>query len=136
MVFLSITSSGPVITRTTYWQSPDARSGCLYLSTNHETLRILVPPAAEHVLAELPPIGTLVELHRGMRNGRETYRLIWLNDPVAPYVVEIDLRLCDRRWPDDESGTVAALIWYTAGEVYDVRERRRELVQIGDVIAS
>jgi len=136
MTFLSITSSGPVIIRTTYWQSSQARSGFLYLSTNHETLRILVPPAAEHVLAKLPPIGTLVELRRGTRNGYETYRLTWLSDPAAPHVVEIDLRLCDRRWPDDEDGTVAKLIWYTAGGGYDVQERRRELVQIGDVIAS
>lgn len=30
----------------------------------------------------------------------------------------------------------AKLIWYTAGDGYDVQERRRELVQIGDVIAS
>lgn len=125
-----------MIIRTTYWQSPQAQSGRLYLSTNQETLRILVPPAAERVLAELPAIGTVVDLRRGTRDGYETYRLTWLSDPVAPYVVEIDLRLCDRRWPDDEAGTVAKLIWYTAGDGYDVRERRRELVQIGDVIAS
>ena len=136
MAFHSITSSGPVITRTTYWQSPEARCGYLYLSTSHETLRILVPPAAEHVLTELPPIGTLVDLRRGTRDGYETYRLTWLSDPAAPHVIEIDLRLCDRRWPDDEDGTVAMLIWYTAGDGYDVQERRRELVQIGEVIAS
>jgi hypothetical protein len=32
---------------------------------------------------------------------------------------------------------VAGLIWYTAGEeLAAVHERRRELVQIGDVVAS
>src|SRR5947209_12988485 len=107
MADFSITSSGPAITRTSYWGSSLAFAGRLYLSTNHETLRMLVPPAAEHVLAELPPIGTAVDLRRGSRNGNETYRLIWQSDPIAPYVVGIDLRLCDRRWQDDEQGTVA-----------------------------
>jgi hypothetical protein len=135
--FFSVTSSGPVITRTTYWDSPEARRGCLYISTNHETLRILVPPLAEHVLAGLPPIGTQVDLRLGSRGGYETYRLIWQSDPSSPHVVEIDLRLCGRRWPDAEAGTVAKLIWYTMGEEGDaVQERRRELVQVGDVVAS
>lgn len=137
MVGFAITSSGPVITRTTYWYSSEARRGCLYLSTNHETLRILVPPVAEHVLAELPPVGTTVDLRRGMCNGYETYRLSWLHDRGVLHVVEIDLRLCDRRWPEAEDGTVATLIWYTAAEDADaVHERRREQVQIGEVVAS
>lgn len=130
----SITSSGPLITSTTYWYSPEACRGCLHLSSSHETLRILVPRAAEHVLADLPPIGTLVDLQPWKRNGDDLYRLTWRSEP--PHVIEIDLRLCDRRWPRDEDGTVAKLIWYTAGEGYEVRERRCELVQIGDVVAS
>src|SRR4051812_13767900 len=106
MIGFAITSSGPAITRTTYWYSPEARRGCLYLSTNHETLRILVPPLAEHVLAKLPPIGTAVDLQRCMRDGCETYRLTWLHDHAVLHVVEIDLRFCDRRWPDEVDGTV------------------------------
>lgn len=136
MVGFAITSSGPAITRTTYWYSPEAHRGCLYMSTNHETLRILVPPVAEHMLAELPPIGTTADLRLSTRDGYEMYRLTWHRDHRVLHVLEIDLRLCDRRWPDDEDGTVAKLIWYTAGEADAVYERRRELVQIGEVVAS
>jgi hypothetical protein len=150
MTWISVTSSGPAVTATDYWFSVQADMGHLYLSSWHETLRILVPPKAEHVLAGLPPVGTAVELRRGTRDAYasaadlrqgtrtayETYRLTWLVAP--PHIVEIDLRLSDRRWPSDEDGTVAKLIWYSPvdGDMYGVRERRREVIQIGDVIAS
>lgn len=149
MTWLSHVSSGPVLLRTNYWQTAEARRGLLCLSSTHETVRVLVPPASEHMLTELPPLGTLVELRRGtheayasiadfragIRTPFETYRLTWLSDP--PHVIEIDLRQSDRRWHEDEDGTVAALVWYTAvGQGEEVQERRRELIQIGDVVAS
>lgn len=133
---VEITNDGPAITRTSYWRTPHARRGLLYLSVNAGALRILVPTPTGHLLADLPAIGTPVELERSAYQDSETYRFLWLDDPRNPYAVEIDQRQCDRRLPRAEDGRILPLIWYTPVGVWGVVERRRESVQLERTVTS
>lgn len=133
---ITIKNDGQTITETTYWATPHADKGLLYLSINAGALRLLVPAASAQLLSELPPVGTPCELTRSRLQGEEAYRLAWLDDPEEPYEVEIDVRQCDRRLASAENGRILTLICYTRGVGDGVREARREQIQIGREVAS
>ncbi len=133
---IEISNDGAAITRTSYWRTEHAKQGLLYLSINAATLRLLVPPAVQRLLRELPPVGTPCELTRAVLDGRETYQLAWLDDAESPYVVEIDQRQCDRRWPKADEGRILSLVWYGQVGVWGVVEQRREQIQLGEDVAS
>lgn len=136
MIEIEIENDGPAILRTTYWRTEHAKRGLLYLSVNAATLRLLVPPAVQRLLGELPPVGTPCELVRSVLAGRDTYQFAWLDDAISPYVVEIDQQQIDRRWPSAEDGRILSLVWYGQVGVWGVVEQRRELVQLGEDVAS
>lgn len=128
------------ITRTSYWRTPHARRGLLYLSVNAGAIRVLVPDAIRReLLSGLPPVGRPVTITRGEWQRRATYVLQW-DEPaetgLEPYSIDIDQEQSDRRWPSAEDGRIVPLIWYTAVGVWGVHEARREQVQIGEVVAS
>ena len=50
---ITITNNGPAIASTNYWESEHAMGGLCYLSGNAGTWRLLVPPEAETLLAEM-----------------------------------------------------------------------------------
>lgn len=133
---IEVVNEGPAIVRTSYWRTEHAKRGLLYLSINAATLRLLVPPPVQGLLAELPPVGTPCELVRSVLVGRETYQLAWLDDVDSPYVVEIDQQQCDRGWPTAEEGRVLSLVWYGRVGVWGVVEQRRERVQLGEDVVS
>lgn len=61
---LIITNDGPLITRTNFWQTPLARAGKFYCSTNAGAFRLLVP--AQHLSAVREMRGALeVVVSRG-----------------------------------------------------------------------
>lgn len=138
---IEIVNNGPTITRTSYWRTPHARRrGLLYLSINAGTIRVLVPPPIERkLLSGLPPVGRGVTITRGTWQGRATYVIQW-DEPadtgLDPYSIDIDQEQSDRRWPAAEDGRILPLVWYTPVGVWGVREARRELVQLGEVVAS
>jgi hypothetical protein len=136
---IEISNDGPAITRTSYWRTPHARRGLLYLSINAATLRLLVPPKIEQLLRDLPPVGRPLTLTRAQWSGVATYVFQW-DEPaetgLEPYSIDIDQRQCDRALSSDEDGRVLSLVWYTQLGVWAVREARREQVQIGELVAS
>jgi hypothetical protein len=137
---IEIHNDGPAITRTSYWRTPHARRGLLYLSINAATIRVLVPDAIRReLLTGLPPVGRAVTLTRSEWQGRPTYVLQW-DEPaetgLEPYSIDIDQEQSDRAWPSAEDGRILSLVWYTQVGVWGVREARREQVQLGVVVAS
>ena len=129
-----ISNDGPAVTRTGYWRTEVARAGFVYLTINDSTLRVLLPPGVELLLEALPPVGTALELSCGTSRfkPRAIYKLTWLDT----FSIDIDQEQCDRPWPSIEEGRIVTLIWYTQVGEDGVCERRRELVQLGDVVAS
>lgn len=137
---IEIVNSGPAITRTSYWRTPHARRGLLYLSVNAATIRVLVPDAIRReLLSGLPPVGRAVELSRNVWQGRGTLVLQWDEPPetgLEPYSVDFDAAQCDRVPSLTEDGRILPLVWYTQVGVWGVHEARREQVQLGEVVAS
>lgn len=127
---IETTNDGPRLVSTTYWSTEHARRGLLYLSVNAGAVRLLVPDAASYVLDELPEEGTPATLGRGRWQGREVYRLTWLDDPTDPYVVEIDARQADRLLPASEAGRLVPLVWYRQEGQRGAQEVRRETVEV------
>ncbi len=124
---ISIVNGGPAIVSTTYWSTDHARAGLIYLSINAGALRLLVPDAVRgELLGSLPPVGTEcdVAIDRG------TVRVVWLDDPVEPYEIEIDARQCDRRPLPEDDGRVLSLVMYGAVGRDGVVEIRREAATI------
>jgi hypothetical protein len=124
---LEIHNDGPEIVRTNYWRSDASLTGALLLSVNHGTLRLLVPPNAEHLFVLLPEEGTRIELWCDDVKGKPTLRLVWPDDAFS---LEIDQ--CDQPWSRSEDGRLAQLIWYTQVGTCGVAERRRERAEIFD----
>ena len=124
---MRIENAGPVVLRTDYWATPHAARGYVYLSANAGTVRLLIPPAALPILAEVPPVGTPATLQR--EHGR--YVLAWEDgNPEGPYVLEIDERQADRRIPASDRGRKIPLVWYVRAEAVSAREARREEVTL------
>lgn len=86
-----------------------------------------MPPSLEHLLPNLPPIGTPAEIANDIDTGRPMYRLAWLDDPADPIVIDQQGR---GDLPRSAVGRVVPLIWYTAAGETGMVERRREQVRI------
>lgn len=120
---LTIRNSGQAVVATNYWSTPHAANGLLYISINAGAIRVLVPPATAYLLAELPPVGTPCRYEQGER----TCRIVLLDDPADPYVIEVDARQVDRRLPAEDRGRTVPLLWYIPGDGPEaVRLARRE----------
>lgn len=138
---ISIVNNGPAILSTSYWSTEHAKRGLLYLSINAATIRVLVPRATKHALDDLPPVGRAVTLTRSTWEGASTLVLQWDEQPgsgLEPYSIDVDARQCDRIPSAAEDGRVLPLVWYVpvVGYAQQVREVRREQVQLGEVVAS
>lgn len=130
---LVIVNTGPGIASTNYWSSPAGRGGYLHLSPSAGALRILVPPTVEHLLGNLPKVGTSAEIANDRDSGRPVYRLVWLDDPTEPIVID-QQGIGDL--PRAAVGRVVPLVWYVAAGETGVMERRREQVRISEVVTS
>lgn len=125
---ISIANEGPTVVSTTYWATEHAARGLLYASVNAGAVRVLVPPATERLLDDLPPEGTRATIR--WRDGRCTITLY--DRPSDPYGIEIDERQTDRRPPASDRGRVVPLVWYVQDGTEGVREVRRDArVRIG-----
>lgn len=123
---VTVTNDGQRVLSTNYWSTPHAARGLLWLSWNAGALRVLIPPAAEHLLQELPPPGTPVTYHQR----QATRTLLYEDDPEQPYAVEVDARQCDRTLPPSDDGKVASLLWYGQEGEQGVRLLREERLTI------
>lgn len=130
MITITNSNDGSAVISTTYWSTDHARAGLLYLSINAGAVRILVPRSATTLLADLPPVGTEVELRRRVEGERTMLQILYLDIPTEPYEVAIDQRQSDRWIAAEDLGRVLPLIWYGEGEGEGVVEVRRETIAV------
>ena len=102
------------------------------MSVNAGALRMLVPSAVRHLLADLPPVGTRCDLRTSTLEGQPSYELTWHDDPEQPYAVQISQLQCDRRLGAADDGRELPLIWYLPFQRDGVNEARRETITIGE----
>jgi hypothetical protein len=123
--FIEVLSDGPRVVATSYWSSPHAQSGYVWISVNAGAVRVLVPPAAERrPLAELPPAGTPCLYVQDGRSGAR--RIVYLDDPASLWVLEVGAAQADRTLPPGEHGRKVRLLWYGQDGERGVRLLRDE----------
>lgn len=111
---------------TDYWTTPQARRGLPWLSWREGTLRVLVPPASERLLGELPPPGTPVTYVERPA----TRLLVYEDNPERPYAVEVDARQCDHVFLPGDDGRTFPLLWYVRDGEDGARLVREEEVTV------
>ncbi len=119
---IHIANDGQAVVSTSYWSTPHADAGYLYVSINAGAIRVLVPAATAYLLDELPPVGTPCEYRQGAR----ICSIILLDDPADPHAIEVDAQQVDRRLLASDVGRTVPLLWYVQGGMKGVRLARRE----------
>lgn len=127
-----LVTAGPAITWTNYWASARALAGYPCLAYVAGALQILVPPFGEHVLEQLPAVGSRVEIWEDLGEGCAVYRLLWFD---AELRVQHELLVEEENWfgyyPRIDVGRTVPLVWYTQIGEGNVLERRREQILLG-----
>lgn len=101
-------NDGQAVTSTDYWDTPHAGRGLCYLSGNAGALRLLVPPAAEAMLAEMRT-GKRVVIEPSISEPG-CLDLVFEDGTDAPFFLAIDRKQIDRAL---EPGRAVPLIVYT-----------------------
>jgi hypothetical protein len=104
-----IENDGPAIRATDYWQSEHASAGLCYLSGNAGHWRLLVPEAAEGLLAEMRT-GRRATIEPSMVNER-CWDIVFDDGSSSPYCLTIDKRQVDRAV---ETGRATLTVWTEA----------------------
>ena len=93
---ITITNNGQAVAGTNYWQTEHANVGMLYLSGNAGALRLLVPEAAEGMLAEMRT-GKRVTIEPSVHlPGGQCVDLVFEDGTDAPFSVAVDRKQMDR----------------------------------------
>ena len=93
---ITITNNGQAIAATNYWQTEHARAGMLYLSGNAGALRLLVPEAAEGMIAEMRTGKRVTIEPTVLLPGRPCVDLVFEDGTNTPFSVALDRRQIDR----------------------------------------
>lgn len=92
---IEIGNNGSEITYTNYWDSEHARCGFCYLSANAGVWRLLVPPEAETMLADIKT-GTSVLIEPSTQEPGRCWDVVFDDGTDAPFMIVIDKRQLDR----------------------------------------
>lgn len=112
---IEIQNAGQDIARTNYWSTEHASAGLLYLSGNAGTWRLLVPPAAEHMLDEMRT-GKSVTIEPSISDSR-CWDIVFEDGTDSPFAVALDKRQVDRKM---EPGKAVFSAWTQSGKVLDL----------------
>jgi hypothetical protein len=115
MHLISITNSGPDITATNYWETEHAHGGFCYLSANAGTWRLLVPPEAETLLAEMRT-GKKVSIEPSLHAPGRCWDVVFDDGTSSPFSVAIDKKQVDRAMLP---GRCRLTVWTVGGKVLD-----------------
>lgn len=110
---ITITNNGQALTGTNYWETDHAAVGMLYLSGNAGALRLLVPEAAEGLLAEMRT-GKRVTIEASVHlPGGQCVDLVFEDGTAAPFSVALDRRQIDR--PLQCAADIPFTVWTEGG---------------------
>lgn len=113
---IEISNNGAEIASTNYWDTEHAHSGFCYLSGNAGTLRLLVPPEAEVMLAEMRT-GRTVTIEASMHMPGQCWDVVFEDGTDSPFSVAIDKKQLDRKL---EKGSCRLAVWTSRGKVLDL----------------
>jgi hypothetical protein len=91
---ISTVNEGALLVSTSYWQTEHASAGLCYLSGNGGAWRLLVPKAAETLLAEMRT-GARATIEPSVRSS-ECWDVVFEDGADTPFSVSIDRRQVDR----------------------------------------
>lgn len=112
---IEVGNDGPRIAATNYWQSEPAGRGLCYLSGNAGAWRLLVPAAAENLLAEMRT-GTRVTIEPSIR-AAGAFDVVFEDGTDSPFSITLDKRMIDRAMT---SGQCAFTVWTARGLELDL----------------
>ncbi len=95
---IHIKNNGQEIVETNYYDTPNARAGYFYLSTNAGCFRLLVPDSQLSVLSELST-GREIIISRGPwpeQRKKDALELLFEDDSDNPFSLHILPEQCDR----------------------------------------
>ncbi len=90
-----IGNNGPEIASTDYWTTEHALAGLCYLSGNAGALRLLVPKAAEGMLAEMRT-GVSVTVKKSIPESDRCVDVVFEDGTDSPFALTLDRKLLDR----------------------------------------
>lgn len=94
-MMISIGNNGQDVASTNYWETEHAFSGLCYLSANAGALRLLVPEAAESMLAEMRT-GKSVTIEKSISDPKQCVDIVFEDGSEAPFAVALDRKQIDR----------------------------------------
>ena len=110
---IKIANNGQDLASTDYWETEHASAGLLYLSANAGALRLLVPEAAEGLLAEMRT-GKRVTIKPSMHMpGGQCVDLVFEDDTDSPFSVAVDRKQIDR--PLQRGAGLPFTVWTEGG---------------------
>jgi hypothetical protein len=107
-------NDGQKITSTNYWQTEHANVGMCYLSANAGALRLLVPEAAQGMLAEMKT-GHSVTIEESLHAPGQCWDIVFEDGSESPFSLAIDKKQLDR--PLTPGKGVPFTIWTEGGLV-------------------
>lgn len=108
---IEIANNGPDIEFTNYWATEHASAGLCYLSVNAGTLRLLVPAAAEGLIAEMKT-GKRASIEPSMHDPR-CIDIVFDDGTDSPFSLAIDPKQIDRAL--GKNGVAALTVWTSRG---------------------
>lgn len=107
---IEIVNDGPGIVRTNYWDLEHARRGLCYLSGNAGVWRLLVPPEAETMLAEMKT-GHRVSIEPSVHLAGHV-DVVFEDGTDYPFSVAVDPKQVERKL---EAGDCYLAVWTRRG---------------------
>lgn len=115
-LMIEIQNDGPEILSTNYWQTEHAQHGLLYLTGNGGTWRLLVPPAAGEMIAEMRT-GKSVTIEPSIQAPGRCWDIVFEDGTESPYAVALDKQQVDRKM---EPGKCTLSVWTRAGKAMEL----------------
>ena len=118
---ITIGNNGQAIAKTNYWDMPNAKKGCFYLSWNASAARLLVPEFQKAAIAEMKTAKEII-ISRGIwhPHGRAALELLFEDYTNSPFSIHIVTEQCDRLIPETDQGSgFVVAIWTKEGKQFE-----------------
>lgn len=109
---ISIANEGQDIVSTNYWETEHANAGLCYLSGNAGAWRLLVPEAAEHMLAEMRT-GKRVSIEPSIIEPG-CWDIVFEDGSDSPFALTLDKRQMD--WAMGAASGFPFTVWTQRGK--------------------
>jgi hypothetical protein len=109
-MLIEIANNGPAIRSTNYWHTEHGQRGLCYLTGNAGVWRLLVPPAAEPLLAEMRT-GRRVSIEPSISSAG-LLDIVFDDGTSSPFCLTLDPRQADRAVT---AGSTTLAVWTQQG---------------------